>query len=106
MLERCSTVPSLALLLLLLGTLQAAEAGAQSVAQETADAAADAQMRVNDAIGVVGKMKADPHAGELLAKAKGVVLIPHYLQAALVFGGRSGSGLLLVRGDARWTDPV
>jgi|SRR6185437_6638347 len=79
---------------MLLGTWQAAGAGAQSASdssatskamttQDTTDAAAEAQMRVNDAIAVVGKMKADPHAGELLAKAKGVVLIPDYLQAAL-----------------------
>src|SRR6267142_6276954 len=75
-------------------------------AQQASDAAAEAQMRVNDAIPVVGKMKVDPHANELLQKAKGVLIVPHYLQAALVFGGRGGAGLLLIRHDAHWSNPV
>jgi lipid-binding SYLF domain-containing protein len=75
-------------------------------AQQATDAAAEAQTRVNDAIPVVGKMKADPRVIELLEKAKGVVIVPHYLQAALVFGGRGGSGVLLVRHEAHWSNPA
>jgi SH3 domain-containing YSC84-like protein 1 len=74
--------------------------------QQVTDAAAEAQARVNDAIPVVGKMKADPQVNELLQRARGVVIVPHYLQAALVFGGRGGAGLLLVRHDAHWSDPA
>jgi lipid-binding SYLF domain-containing protein len=74
--------------------------------QQATDAAADAQTRVNDAVPVVEKMKADPQVNELLQKAKGVVIVPHYLQAALVFGGRGGAGMLLVRHDAQWSDPA
>jgi len=57
-------------------------------AQQATDAAAQAQMRINDAIPVVGTMKADPEVNDLLQKAKGIVIVPHYVQAALVFGGR------------------
>jgi lipid-binding SYLF domain-containing protein len=63
-------------------------------------------MRVTDAVPVVGRMKADPQLSELLGKAKGIVIVPHFTQAALVFGGRGGSGVLLVRGDARWSNPA
>lgn len=75
-------------------------------AQRASDIAAEAQMRVNDAIAVVGKMKADPGISKLLARAKGVVIVPHYLQAALVFGGRGGAGVVLARRQGRWSDPA
>jgi lipid-binding SYLF domain-containing protein len=74
--------------------------------QQATDAAAEAQSRVNDAIPVVEKMKTDPQVNELLQKAKGVVIVPHYLQAALVFGGRGGAGMLLARRDTRWSNPA
>ncbi len=85
------------------------EIGAKALpltAQEVSDTAAETQMRVNDAIVVVEKLKTDPRAGELLAKAKGAVIVPHYMQAALIFGGRTGSGVLLVRRARQWSDPV
>jgi SH3 domain-containing YSC84-like protein 1 len=81
-------------------------APANAGAQAASDAIAAAQMRVDDAIPVVEKMKTDPQVNELLAKAKGVFIVPHYLQAALVFGGRGGSGVMLVHRDANWTDPA
>ena len=97
------------LALLLLPMLLSSGAHAQGPslsAQEVSDGTADAQMRVDDAIPVVGKMKQDPHADELLQKAKGIVIVPHYLQAALVFGGRGGAGVLLVKQDGQWRGPV
>ena len=63
-------------------------------------------MRIDDAIPVVGKMKTDPQVNQLLQKCKGMVIVPHYLQAALVFGGRGGSGVFLARQQAGWSDPV
>jgi lipid-binding SYLF domain-containing protein len=75
-------------------------------AQQATDIMAQAQMRVNDCVPVVAKMKEDEQVNDLLQKAKGVVIVPHYLQAALVFGGRGGSGVLLVRHDAHWSDPA
>jgi len=105
---------SLLLLTLPMGLGTYAQSGAASsnvgstslTAQEVSDAAAEAQMRVNDAIPVIGKMKADPPVNELLGRAKGIVIVPHFVQAALVFGGRGGAGVLLVRREGRWTGPV
>jgi lipid-binding SYLF domain-containing protein len=76
------------------------------MAQAVSAAPAEEQMRVVNAISVVGKMKEDPAAAELLGKARGVVIVPHFLQAALLFGGRGGAGVMLVRQDKRWSDPA
>jgi lipid-binding SYLF domain-containing protein len=94
------------LLTVLSGAVLAAENPKPLTAQQATDAAAQAQIRVNDAIPIIGQLKEDPKANELLGKAKGVVIVPHYIQAALVFGGRGGSGLLLVRRGSKWSDPV
>jgi lipid-binding SYLF domain-containing protein len=75
-------------------------------AQEASDIAAETQRRVDAAIPIVKKMTADPQANELLGKAKGIFIVPNYLQAALVFGGRGGSGVLLVRTDTHWSNPA
>jgi len=75
-------------------------------AQAATDKTIAAQVRIDDAIVVVGKMKSDPKVGELLGKAKGVVIVPHFTQAALVFGGRGGAGVLLVRQHGHWSDPA
>lgn len=91
--------------LLLLATLLIPGAYAQS-AQAVTDATIEAQTKIDDAIPIVEKMKTDPQVNELLHKARGVVIVPHYLQAALVFGGRGGSGVLLVRQDKHWSDPA
>ena len=99
----------LVLAMLVASTTYAAGGASDSkplTAQETNDVTAEAQMRVDDAIPVVGKMKADAAVNELLGKAKGVVIVPHYVQAALVFGGKSGAGVLLVRRDQTWSSPV
>jgi lipid-binding SYLF domain-containing protein len=90
---------------LLFALLLSSGAGAQS-AQATTDATIEAQGRIDDAIPIVEKMKADAPVNELLRKARGIVIVPHYLQAALVFGGRGGSGVLLVRQDKHWSDPA
>jgi lipid-binding SYLF domain-containing protein len=94
------------LLALLSGVVVAAEDPKPLTAQEATDAAAETQIRLNDAVPIVGKLKEDPKANDLLGRAKGIVIVPHYVQAALVFGGRGGSGLLLVRRGLKWSDPV
>lgn len=75
-------------------------------AQVATDRMAEAQTRVNDAVEVIGKMKADAKLSELLAQAKGLVIVPHFTQAALVFGGRGGAGVALVRRDKTWSAPA
>jgi lipid-binding SYLF domain-containing protein len=68
--------------------------------------ATDAQMRVKDAAAVLRRMKSDPQVNELLQDAKGLLIVPHFIKAALVFGGRGGSGLLVVQKEGRWSDPA
>jgi lipid-binding SYLF domain-containing protein len=75
-------------------------------AQAVTDVAVEAQTRIDDAVPVIEKIKALPDVKELLGKAQGIVVVPHYMQAALVFGGRGGAGVLLVRRGARWSDPA
>jgi lipid-binding SYLF domain-containing protein len=77
-----------------------------STAQGATRDATDAQMRVKDAAAVLRRMKSDPQANELLQDAKGLLIVPHFIKAALVFGGRGGSGLLVVQKDGRWSDPA
>jgi SH3 domain-containing YSC84-like protein 1 len=103
---------------LLIALLVSSGAGAQSssshsssssrslTAQARSDASAEAQMRIDDAIEVVGQLQADPGMSQQLAKAKGVVIVPHFTQAALVFGGRGGAGVFLARQARRWSEPV
>lgn len=75
-------------------------------AQVAVDRVTAAQTRITDAIEVIGKMKADPKLNDLLVKAKGVVIVPHFMEMSLVFGGKGGSGLLVVRHDKTWTSPA
>jgi lipid-binding SYLF domain-containing protein len=51
-------------------------------------------------------MKADPQVGGLVQQAKGLLIVPHYFKAALLFGGQRGAGLMLIQQGGRWSDPV
>jgi SH3 domain-containing YSC84-like protein 1 len=62
--------------------------------------------RVNYAVVAVGKMKQDARIADLLPRAKGVLIVPHYVKAAAVVGGQGGSGVLLVRSHDKWSDPA
>jgi len=66
----------------------------------------DAQQLVAEATAEVKKMSADPQLKKLLAKAKGVYLVPEFGRGALVIGGRGGAGVVLARKDGKWTDPA
>src|SRR5262249_51786276 len=91
---------------MLAGHVVAAENPKPITAQEATDAAAEVEMRVNDAIPIVARLKEDPKASDLLGRARGIVIVPHYMQAAVVIGSRGGAGLLLVRRGMKWSDPV
>lgn len=97
---------ALYLALLLLSGVASADTQKPLTAQEATDAAAQTQMRIDSAVAIVNTLKADSKANDLLVRAKGLLIVPRYTQAALVFGGRSGSGLLVVRREATWSDPV
>jgi SH3 domain-containing YSC84-like protein 1 len=66
----------------------------------------EAQKRVNDAVSVVRMMKTDPQVSELIQDAKGLLIVPHFIMAALVFGGQGGPGLMVVQRNGRWSDPA
>jgi lipid-binding SYLF domain-containing protein len=77
-----------------------------STVQGATRGATDAQVRVKDAAAVLRRMKSDPQVNDLLQDAKGLLIVPHFIKAALVFGGRGGSGLLVVQKNGRWSDPA
>ena len=72
----------------------------------TSNAALQAQMRINDAADVISRMKDDPQAGELLENAKGLLVVPHFTKAALIFGGGHGAALLMLRHGESWNGPA
>jgi SH3 domain-containing YSC84-like protein 1 len=66
----------------------------------------EARQLINEAAAEVRTMKANPQLKELLAKAKGVYLVPEYGRGALVVGGRGGAGVVLANNDGKWSDPA
>lgn len=64
------------------------------------------QKRVTDAVSVVRGMKSDARVSELIQGAKGLLIVPHFVKAALVFGGQGGAGLMVVQRNGRWSEPA
>lgn len=64
------------------------------------------EKRVTDAAAVVRRMKSDARVSDLIQGAKGLLIVPHFIKAALVFGGQGGAGLLVVQKNGRWSDPA
>ncbi len=75
-------------------------------ARHDARDARDAQDRVNLAVKVVDEMKQDPHLARLLERAHGVFVIPRFGRGAFIVGGEGGSGVVLARHGAKWSDPA
>jgi lipid-binding SYLF domain-containing protein/predicted outer membrane protein len=61
---------------------------------------------VNEAVGMVRKMQADPQVAELMKKAKGIYFVPDFGRGAVVVGVRGGSGLVTVKENGKWSDPA
>lgn len=73
--------------------------------ESSRDAAAIEQ--VADSADVVRRMGADPAVSGLLAKAKGVYIVPTSGRTALGLGASGGTGVLSVRrSDGNWSDPA
>jgi SH3 domain-containing YSC84-like protein 1 len=66
----------------------------------------DAQKLVQDALAEVHTMQKNPELKKLMAKAKGIYLVPDFGRAGLVVGGRGGAGVVLAHNNGKWTDPV
>jgi lipid-binding SYLF domain-containing protein len=60
-----------------------------------------------DATGVANTMSAAPGIRNLLAKARGVYIVPTYGRAALGVGAEGGSGVLMVKqSKGNWSNPA
>ena len=70
------------------------------------DSARTAEDRVSDSVKVIDQMKQDPQLSQVLSRAKGVFVIPHYGKGALIVGGQGGGGVVLARRGGTWTDPA
>jgi SH3 domain-containing YSC84-like protein 1 len=72
--------------------------------------APDQQRIVDRAALAVRTMRTNPHFGYLdayFAEAKGVLIFPRVIKAALIFGGGGGNGVLLVHhDDGSWSAPA
>ena len=62
--------------------------------------ASEQQALIDKAISAVAEIKTDPHFAnfsDLLARAKGVVIVPERIKAGFILGGEGGRGVLLAR---------
>ncbi|HZD88923.1 MAG TPA: lipid-binding SYLF domain-containing protein, partial [Pseudolabrys sp.] len=66
----------------------------------------DAQQLVDNAVGVVQKMKKDPQLRKLMAKARGIYIVPDFGRAGFIVGGRGGAGVVLAHNHGQWSDPA
>lgn len=66
----------------------------------------DPHRQIEKAIEVVAQMKRDPQLTQVLRRARGVFIAPVYGNVAAVLGGSSGKGVLLVRKENEWSNPV
>jgi SH3 domain-containing YSC84-like protein 1 len=66
----------------------------------------EAQQLINAATAEVNKMSKDPKLKQLMAKAKGIYLVPEFGRGALIVGGRGGAGVVLAKNNGKWSDPA
>lgn len=87
-------------------------AGPPALAQDTNAGSASqrqqaAYKRVSDAVGAVHAMAKAPGMTELVARARGVYIVPGYGRAAFGVGAAGGSGVLMARRkDGSWGNPA
>jgi SH3 domain-containing YSC84-like protein 1 len=65
-----------------------------------------AQQEIKNALAEVRTMEKNPRLEQLVAKAKGIYLVPDFGRGALVVGGRGGAGVVLAHLNGKWTNPV
>ena len=64
------------------------------------------QELVKHAVQAVQNADLDHHLEVLMQHAKGVFIVPHYKQGALIVGASGGHGVLLSREGDTWSDPA
>jgi len=70
------------------------------------DHKSEVQSLLKSATAEVKAMQQNPQLKQLLAKAKGVYLVPEFGRGALIVGGRGGAGMVLAKNDGKWSDPA
>ncbi|MDA8433463.1 MAG: lipid-binding SYLF domain-containing protein [Nitrospiraceae bacterium] len=71
--------------------------------------ATSTRAKIEESIDVMNRLASIPERTippALLAKAEGVAIIPGVIRAGFILGGRYGQGVLLLRENGRWSDPV
>jgi lipid-binding SYLF domain-containing protein len=66
----------------------------------------DAQQLVKDALAEVQTMEKNAKLKDIMAKAKGIYLVPDFGRGAFIVGGRGGAGVVLAKNNGKWSDPV
>lgn len=64
------------------------------------------QQLIRSAVKTVQNAELDHHLTVLMQHAKGVFIVPHYKQGALIIGASGGHGVLLSRVGDTWSDPA
>lgn len=80
--------------------------GASPTSSNGRQASYPPQKTVDHAVVAVSKMKADSHVADLLGRAQGILIVPHYVKVAAIVGGGGGSGVLLTRTNGQWSNPA
>ncbi len=88
------------------GNQNATTNGMAETGSKNAKATNDATELVNEAMAEVKTMKKDPQLKKLMAKAKGIYLVPKFGRGALIVGGRGGAGVVLAHVNGKWTNPA
>ncbi|HVS76754.1 MAG TPA: lipid-binding SYLF domain-containing protein [Steroidobacteraceae bacterium] len=82
------------------------DSGASSMPGPQSDAARSAQDRVGDAMKLVQQMKQNPSLAAVLARARGIFIIPHYGKGGFIVGGQGGGGVVLAKHATGWSSPA
>jgi SH3 domain-containing YSC84-like protein 1 len=70
-----------------------------------ADLKGQAARLIQQATAEVKKMTVDPKLKQLMAKAKGIYLVPEFGSGASGGGGRRGAGVVLLKNNGEWSNP-
>lgn len=78
----------------------------QAPVEEPREEERDARELMSDARETLDGMRTEDELWTLVQEARGVFLLPDFGRAAVVAGARAGEGVLLVRENGAWSDPV
>lgn len=92
--------------LLLLGAPAAFAAGDATPPPQQTPAGNNARVIIDHSVNVIQRVKSDAKFENLMKQAKGVVIVPNLVKAAIGVGGSGGQGVLLARRNDHWSDPA